>query len=613
MAAVFGLDFGTTNSLISVVVGGRVISLTNQADDLAHPSVVWYNGAEVVVGRAAKQHLDHVGTGVIGDVIHSPKAFLGKGTNIHVGGVARDPTDVVAEILRFIQKDACDRRLGNLDFSRAVMTIPVTMDGKARRELREAALKADIRVHQFVHEPFAALYGYLRSKADFERRIADLQNKLVLVVDWGGGTLDLTLCKIVGRTVTQILNKGDDRVGGDQFDGRLVRFVRDSHARIHNLSVWPGQIPGAEAKLLSECELSKIALSTRTSATVLVPHYLQADGPERTLEVVVSRDDLEDVTKDLVTTGMTNINELLDQAGVKEAGIELCLATGGMVNTPAIRKRLIEQFGIARVPTDVRGDRVIAEGAAWIAHDNLRLKLAKPLELLHADDTYVSLLREGTPLPTESQNEFISCDLYCVDPKDGFAKLQFVRPKWPGRNGPSEPRDCYAVITLGVDRTAEPLFERLNVGLTIDQDMIVNVSATSSLAGDKRLEEIYDLEFGIEFGADHSSAIGGGTNREPDESQPRLHGRGQVKLQQQPPGTIRLRSNVSLFEDAWDLVPGDVIKTYRNRYLYHRDTLTAFQVKEAMYYAPCSNCGLFINRIKVEGCERCGITPSPLP
>src|SRR5436190_2176184 len=138
MAEIVGLDFGTTNSLVARIVGDQPIILTDETNDLPHPSVVWYHGSEVVVGREAKAQLATPALGIVGDIVRSPKAFLGRGEALVVGGVPRSTSDVVAAILAYLKSDAARR---GHDFDRAYVTVPVTMDGRGRRELRDAAHK----------------------------------------------------------------------------------------------------------------------------------------------------------------------------------------------------------------------------------------------------------------------------------------------------------------------------------------------------------------------------------------------------------------------------------------------------------------------------------------
>lgn len=500
MAEVFGLDFGTTNSLAASVAGSRAITFGDE-EGRPHPSVVLYRGEDVIVGRRAKDQLDTAGAGVIGDAVVSPKGQLGSGHSFHVAGATREPREVVAEILRHVREQSAAHRdnQAGLTFGEAVMTIPVNMDGRGRSDLRKAAADAGIMVRQFVHEPLAALYGYLREQPDSRKAMTELEGKLVLVFDWGGGTLDLTLCQLVRGTLVQIHNRGDGRVGGDEFDERLRRLVRRRHAEQYGLDTLRQQ-PGAEAKLLSRCEQAKITLSTSDDAPVLVFNYLAEEGPAADIDVTISRQDLEDLTSDIVQQGMDSIDLVLERAGVADASIELVLATGGMIKMPVIRRRLRERFGPIRVPDVEDGDKLIAKGAAWIARDDRRLRLAKPFELLLASESPVALVSESVDLPIRDQQRPFDFGMYCVDPRDGFARFQFMRPVRPGRVQPTDDRLPYCTLLLPVDTTAPPLVERLTVNVRIDHDLIVHVSATS--AAHETSTQIHGLEFGLRVAED---------------------------------------------------------------------------------------------------------------
>lgn len=501
MAEIFGLDLGTTNTLAAVHYVGEDQPRPFLDRGLPHPSVVRYHGAHVVVGREARDQLDSREVGVIGDFVRSPKRYLGKGMDLDVGGIARDPSEVVADILRHVRSHAEDQLGGAAQFGNVVATVPVSMDGRGRRALRRAAQLAGFDIHQFVHEPLAALYGYLRSGPEFRRRMAELEGRLALVFDWGGGTLDLTLCKVTEGSLIQIHNVGDPEVGGDRFDERLVRLVQERHQARHQLKFDPILIPGAPAKLNAACEQAKIRLSRAPTAEILVAHYAKDDGPARILEDRLSREEVEAASRDLIDQGLHAIDQLLDHVGVPAEAIELCLATGGMVQMPAIRSRLIHRFGgPGRVPLLEHGDRVIAEGASWIASDGQPLTLAKPFELLHADTSYVSLLEPDSALPTLGRTLATSFAMYCVDPRDGFARFLFARPASPDRRSAGDPRDPYAVAVVAVDPSAQPLLERLDLKLTVDDDLIAHIDLESSLVQDFRRIELHDLEFGLHLG-----------------------------------------------------------------------------------------------------------------
>lgn len=512
MPATFGIDFGTTNSLAAVVGEdpdtGRSSPRLLTREGRPHPSVVWYDGLRTVVGLEAKLQLPELGLGVFGDIVRSPKMFLGDPTGIYVGGARRQPLDVVADLLMFIREDALSRQFEN-EFASAVITIPVSMNGTARSELRQAALKAGIKIHQFVHEPLAALYGYLRAQQDFENILADIDDQLILVFDWGGGTLDLTLCKLQDGVLRQIYSKGSRDVGGDKFDRRLHQVVRHKHESQYPNADWSQIQPSAEPRLIQTCEDAKIALSSREMTAFFMNDLLATDGPEKDIRFGITRLELEGACKDLISAGLEEVNKVLSAVGIDRSAIEFCLATGGMLGVPAIQDGLREIFGFNQLRIVENSATVIAEGAAWIAYDELPLQLAKPIELLHADNSYVQIFAKDTKLPNAGTiSERLT--MFCVDPRDGFAKFLFARPRWPGRDEQGDERLPYALMTLPVDHHSDPLLERLQIDLSVDCDLIVNIEAVSLMRGERREVKIQDLEFGIDVSA---LAAGSGNGR----------------------------------------------------------------------------------------------------
>jgi molecular chaperone DnaK len=333
--------------------------------------------------------------------------------------------------------------------------------------LRQAALKAGIGVIQFVHEPVAALHGYLRAQPDYRRVLDRLEGRSVLVFDWGGGTLDVTLCRIQGGSIMQIGSQGDNEVGGDEFDGRLRNLLREKHAAAHKLEDITGlEQPGMATELLNQCELVKIELSRSDadSQDIIVRNFLRVEGPAQNLVASVSKEELEGVSSTIVARGLGRIDEILEQTRLTNQDIELCLATGGMVNMPAIRNGLTERF-IGRVPKLNNSDRIIAEGAAWIANDDLRLILAKPIELLVADTsgsgTYYPLVPVGLELPVENKvMPAANSRLFCVDPREGIAVVELAKPVRTGPALPTDPRKTLCVLNVPVDCRAAPLLEK---------------------------------------------------------------------------------------------------------------------------------------------------------
>lgn len=602
--AILGLDFGTTNSLAAYVDASDVArSLTNVEDDRPHPSTVWYRGGEIVVGREARDHLEAGTEAISGAFVLSPKRLLRKEAPVDVEGTATDPRDIVKEVLKFIKDDAASARRGASAkaLTRAVMTIPVELDGEGRGRLREAARKAGIAVEQFVHEPLAALYGWMRSQADYAQRLAQLEGKRVLVFDWGGGTLDLTLCLIRGRQMVQLGNAGDNEVGGDFFDDILRNRVRSLHAAQHGIeNLVQYETPESRARLLAQCELAKIQLSEMDSFSIFVPYYLSGNEGQH-LNVSVTRQDIEAWTGDLIDRGLSHVDALLEAHQLTPQEIELCLPTGGMVNLPAVRNGLVQRFG-GRVPQLKNGDRIIAEGAAWVAHDGLRLSLAKPVELLQPDGTYLEIVQEGQQLPVENQSlPILATQFYCVDPRDGVATFQFVRPVKVGYGARTAPRETYATLSLNIDPHAAPFLERLNLSLTIDHDYVVHVEGHSSGKQDRARREIHNLEFALSLPDSSTKRQGIAT---PEKGMKDRSTRASYEA-----AGVQLRSNVVSRPSAWEVVPGDIVEQWRPNWFDRRSTdATQRQRDEKDYYRDCALCKRSVSRINAEGCVDCRLT-----
>lgn len=614
----FGIDFGTTNSLAALIEGNRALSLVEVTTQRPHPSVAWYRGSDVVVGRRAREQMDLTEGGAPPGFVRSPKSALRRDGPLYIDGRALNTIDVVAEVLRHLQADAALPResMSGYTLSRAVMTIPVDFGGSERRALRQAARKAGINIVQFVHEPAAALYAYLRSELEIETlaALSRLEGRAVLVFDWGGGTLDLTLCRIDAGAIVQVSNLGLNDVGGDRFDERIRNLVRKKHAESHALQdITALEQPGMAAKLLQQCERVKIGLSrpSQDREDVIVRNFLRVDGPARDLVGFVTKQELEEHTADIVRRGLGVIDQLLEEAGHSADDIALCLAVGGMTNMPAIMNGLTERF-LGRVPQLVNGDRIIAEGAAWIAHDGVRLVLSKPIELLVADTSgygaYHPLVPAGQILPIENETlNAANLRLFCSDPREGRAMVEVVKPLKPTRTSPSDPRRSIAVGCVEVDQSAKPMIERINCQMQIDHDYVGRLILTSTAKADRTTLEFYDLEFALSLRVPEGSKPG---QPEPSGMSPIA---GMRRVQPLPRSNVTSRSNIAVVDDDRTnrrVIPGDLArKWWPNYFDVQSREPTPRQREEDEFYRECAVCYRLPTELREDGCERCKILP----
>jgi molecular chaperone DnaK len=397
----------------------------------------------------------------------------------------------------------------------------------------------------------------------------------VLVVDWGGGTLDLTLCRIEPGRVLQIHNHGSNQVGGDKFDEVIRDAVVARFSSKNGISASDKPIREARLRLLQITETNKIELSQEPSVTFFRPGYFPESG--RDLKYNLSRQELDEITRPLVALGRSEIESLLEMVGISPAEISLCLVAGGMAAMPAIRSSLHELFGPEKVVVPNNSGTLVSQGAAWIAHDSQPLVLAKQIELKMARGFLLPLLQAGTAMPTLGEVKGDRFHLFCTDPSDGTAKFSIVAPAELSQHPQAaDRRTSLGIVTIEVDKTAPPMVERLTLDVKIDDNLILSAAAMSSQRGDRSESSYYDLEFGI--GLPGSAALG----------EMEIIGTEAAA----PAGGLVARENVANRADQ-ALVPGDVLYTHNPRAFQRLpgpNQATEDQLKEHLYYQPCGSC-----------------------
>jgi len=314
----------------------------------------------------------------------------------------------------------------------------------------------------------------------------------------------------------------------------------------------------------------------------------------------ISRSELTEWTRELIERGLGAIDALLERNHLSYHQIALCLPTGGMVNMPAVRDGLNERFeGRARrLPN---GDRIISEGAAWIAHDEFRLGLAKPIELLQSDDTYAAVVPIPFELPIENETRRAAAeDYHCVDPRPGRASFMFARPSRPRPRDARSDRKAYATLHLAVDESAPPLMERLKLGVVIDHDYVAHVDLRSTMRKDHVKTEIFDLEFTLRFpkAVDKPPKVADEKDKgaSPSEELVSVAPRAQA-------GKVQLRSNVSV-QASWQNVPGDLVEKYRPAWFDARSReYSEWQYEERVYYKDCPYCHRSRYEYRTDGCD----------
>ena len=338
--AYVGIDLGTTNSAIAHLQNEPKI-IENQGRSTT-PSVVGCEGGDdVIVGQIAKDHAAMMST------VSSAKRHMGTDTKLKLGDRDYLPEDISAMVLKALKSVAEERLAEPVDG--AVITIPAYFGGAAKEATKKAGELAGISNVRLLAEPVAAALAYK-------------SNDIVLVYDLGGGTFDVSIIDCYDCTMLGLA--GDNHLGGDDFDNcllaRLTKEVQDKFGVDLNSS------SASKIKAKAECEKAKITLSQLKQARILFQDTI--DGTPVNVELAITRDEFDAMTKELVDRTLAQIDIAIEKAHEKDSDfkkedIQSVVLVGGSTYIPAVRNRIEEHFGM-KPATDVNPDLAVAMGAA---------------------------------------------------------------------------------------------------------------------------------------------------------------------------------------------------------------------------------------------------------
>jgi molecular chaperone DnaK len=329
---IIGIDLGTTNSAVGVVDSGFPILLADEEGNRLTPSAVWKEGETVEIGRTALRRRE------LGGVVTSVKRLMG--TTATAEG--RGAEDVSADILRRL-KEVAEFRLGH-DVSKAVVTVPAYFNEGQRAATKRAGELAGLEVVRLLSEPTAAALAYGLDKL--------AEAKKVVVYDLGGGTFDVSILEMRDGQFEVLATAGDTRLGGDDFDLAIAKMAGVELSGVSAIEV---------ARVRAEAERVKMALSEEEEATFRLPFHEGAHGSG--IEKRISRQDFESAIASLISRTEACCRRAMNDAGVREDGIENVVLAGGSTRIPAVRERVESIFGPKIVP-GVDPDESVGLGAA---------------------------------------------------------------------------------------------------------------------------------------------------------------------------------------------------------------------------------------------------------
>jgi molecular chaperone DnaK len=370
MSKVIGIDLGTTNSCVAVLEGGTPVVITNTEGGRTTPSIVGFaKNSERLVGQLAKRQAVTNAE----NTIFSIKRFIGRRwqdtelersrvpyksvqgkdatVDIEARGKIYTPQEISAMILQKLKFDA-EAYLGE-EVTQAVITVPAYFTDAQRQATKDAGTIAGLEVLRIINEPTAAALAYGLDKGTTQHRI--------LVFDLGGGTFDVSVLELGDGVFEVRATAGNNHLGGDDFDDRIVQWLMKEFKKTHNLDLSHDKM--ALQRLKEAAEKAKIELSTTVSTSINLP-FITADatGPKH-LDTTLTRAHFEELAADLIEGTMEPVRQALKDSGLAPTDIEKVLMVGGSTRIPAVQAA-VRRFMGKEPDRSVNPDESVALGAA---------------------------------------------------------------------------------------------------------------------------------------------------------------------------------------------------------------------------------------------------------
>jgi molecular chaperone DnaK (HSP70) len=344
---IIGIDLGTTNSEVAVVRDGRVEVIPVSGGVRILPSVVGIadDGALLVGEPARNQYVLRPER-----TVRSIKRRMGEYTRVSMGDKDYSPQEISAMILRRLKKIAEDYL--EQPVNKAVITVPAYFSDAQRQATREAGEIAGLEVVRIINEPTAAALAYESGHQGA---------RTALVYDLGGGTFDVSVVNLEGDVVEVLASHGDNHLGGDDFDQKIVDFALEHIRQQHGADA--SQSATAMARLQRAAEAAKIALSDRPFATIIEEYLLEHQGVPVHLSLEISRDDYEAMIAPYIAETLDATHVALSGARLTVSDIDEILLVGGATRTPLVARRLKEELGL-QPRGELNPDLCVAMGAA---------------------------------------------------------------------------------------------------------------------------------------------------------------------------------------------------------------------------------------------------------
>lgn len=459
MSKVIGIDLGTTNSVVAYMEGGQPAIINNAEGSRLTPSVVAFTKeGERLIGLLAKRQAVTNPE----KTIQSIKRYMGTDHKVKIDDKEYTPQEISAMILQKLKQDA-ESFLGE-KITKAVITVPAYFSDSQRQATKDAGTIAGLEVLRIINEPTAAALAYGLDKEN---------DQTILVFDLGGGTFDVSILELGDGVFEVKATSGNNRLGGDDFDQRIVDYVAEEFKKEHGIDL--RQDRTSLQRLKDAAEKAKIELSSMASTNINLP-FITADatGPKH-LDMTLTRAKFEELTQDLVEATMDPTRQALSDAGLEPKDIDKVILVGGSTRIPAVQEAIKRLIG-KEPHKGVNPDEVVAMGAAIQAgvlagevHDVVLLDVT-PLSLgiETLGGVFTKLIDRNTTIPTSKSQIFTTAtdgqtavDIHVLQGERPMAADNITLGRFQLTGIPPAPR--------GVPQ--------IQVTFDIDANGIVNVSA----------------------------------------------------------------------------------------------------------------------------------------